>query len=457
MTKLSRKDRYMDLRTSIDEPKQETAASPAPAKSAPAARRSSRQAAPDTKGEHRAAPSRPAASANPVLEDLLGEVTQYNLNNGDLVSSDTQMQILHDLSESGSNSSKRTRHLEKMELNEFAGGTTRNLYSSDLSTLASKKNAERTAPACMEAKRIEEEDDLDLGIFEPANSGSSKNAPSANEVELTNTQQVQLEAHLAAMQQSAAETSVFEDEQPEEEPVPVRKTGGSKKGSVFSRLMANMNSRNDEPEDEEEEAFLSDEEDVIENPAQEDSDLLDEEIILTVQTPKTYRSNAGYADYESQNPQIEEEEEVEEDVFEDEDDPRVQRARKKARRASEKAAKKAEKARAKAVKDDFDDAYDEEDITMSDDPSSTQEFDADDLSAKRSFFGGRKKSERIEKPDYEDFDEDYDEDEEDDRSYDPEDHAVSKGASIFMIVTSIILVVLIIATVYGMSMLGIFG
>lgn len=142
MTKLSRKDKYRDLRESIELEAEQTSAQVKPG-------RLSRMAAPDLRFEQRkeAPASEPGLAENPVLEDLLGEVKQYNMDNGDLVTEDTQLQILHDLSYGPQGDARRSDYIETMEQNEDAGGTTRNLYGSDLSAIMSAASKSSPQPA----------------------------------------------------------------------------------------------------------------------------------------------------------------------------------------------------------------------------------------------------------------------------------------------------------------------
>lgn len=165
MTKLSRKDKYRDLRSSIEQEAVQTSAKP---------ERSIRMAAPDMRQDQR---NQSRTDAVPVLEDLLGEVKQYNLDNGDLNLEDTQMQILHNLNSAQNAKARRSQHLVAMEQNEDAGGTTRNLYGSDLSSVVSvssmpKQSARPSTrqsvpndednPRVLKADEIVEEDYLDL-------------------------------------------------------------------------------------------------------------------------------------------------------------------------------------------------------------------------------------------------------------------------------------------------------
>lgn len=164
MAKLSRKEKYQDLRDSLEQESE-------PQVSTKQAR-STRMAAPDFKADQKL--------RGPVIEDLLGEVKQYNLDNGELVTDDTQMQILHDLSSQDQAAARRSVHFETMEQNEDVGGTTRNLYGSDLSSLMSNQTSRRTSQpiqsnttqvkstTASQTKRVQNEEPDFLDLFTPS-------------------------------------------------------------------------------------------------------------------------------------------------------------------------------------------------------------------------------------------------------------------------------------------------
>jgi hypothetical protein len=101
-----------------------------------------RQAAP---GHADARRGQTSQNSSEVIENVLGEVFQYNAEHGNTVSDDQQMQILYEINEDKEMDSKRSEHLETMEANENAGGTTRNIYASDLEEVS--KAAARAAAA----------------------------------------------------------------------------------------------------------------------------------------------------------------------------------------------------------------------------------------------------------------------------------------------------------------------
>lgn len=127
MSKLTRMEKYSQLRAQYANEANAPAA-------APEKKPSPRLAAPD---------GRKAGSESKVIEDVLGEVKQYNLENGDLVEEDTQMQILYDLSQDKDPTEMRKSHLEPMEVNEAAGGTTIELYSSSLESVPQAVSASK--------------------------------------------------------------------------------------------------------------------------------------------------------------------------------------------------------------------------------------------------------------------------------------------------------------------------
>lgn len=128
MSKLSRKDRYKDLRESMASPDfdpQSVKPSPRPA----------RAAAPDLREKSKTQQVVfPATSS--VMEDLFEEVSAYNHDSLNTHLDDRQIEILHEFTESSASDERRNSHFVTMEQKEDEGGTTRNLFSSDLSAIA---------------------------------------------------------------------------------------------------------------------------------------------------------------------------------------------------------------------------------------------------------------------------------------------------------------------------------
>lgn len=153
MAKLSRITKYQDLRDRLE---QETTAATAASTSGPVkltrmSRTEKAQAA------HASEPAQPT-SATPevkeqqagVMDGLLDEVKQYNIDKGDRIMEDTQINILRTLDDNIEQDLKRRSHLEIMEENEDAGGRTMNIYTKDIKevsrpveTAAAEKTAEQ--------------------------------------------------------------------------------------------------------------------------------------------------------------------------------------------------------------------------------------------------------------------------------------------------------------------------
>lgn len=124
MTQLSRKQKYQELRDRLDE--ETTAAQAQPVKM----QRLSRV---DNNLSHankplyphdtvRVSPTVKEMPTSPVMEDLLGEVKQYNIENGNRITDDTQINILKQLDTT--ESKKRNQHVIPMETDDEDLGST---------------------------------------------------------------------------------------------------------------------------------------------------------------------------------------------------------------------------------------------------------------------------------------------------------------------------------------------
>lgn len=128
MTRLSRTERYRELREQMEE---ETTKSTLTTPEAP--ERTVRSAAPDVRGIHENDMAKNAILNNravqpkrqAVMDELLGEVKQYNIDRGQRVTEDTQINILEILQDEDTDDSRRSAHLEQMEESPMdVGGTT---------------------------------------------------------------------------------------------------------------------------------------------------------------------------------------------------------------------------------------------------------------------------------------------------------------------------------------------
>ncbi len=71
----------------------------------------------------RVSPTVKEMPTSPVMEDLLGEVKQYNIDNGNRITDDTQINILKQL-DSTSETRKRNQHVIPMETDDEDLGST---------------------------------------------------------------------------------------------------------------------------------------------------------------------------------------------------------------------------------------------------------------------------------------------------------------------------------------------
>ena len=173
MNKLSRTKRYQDLRNSLDE---ETTLT-----------RSNAVINENADFSHANQPLHPHLEdsvrpnvefqSSPVMDELLGEVKQYNIENGNRYEDDTQINILRQLDATPSVPRKKA-HIVEMEENPETMGNTLKLPKSlnqelDIASFMSHSNIEEETPVREESKvvlkptniqvdDIVEEDNLDL-------------------------------------------------------------------------------------------------------------------------------------------------------------------------------------------------------------------------------------------------------------------------------------------------------
>ena len=116
MTQLSRKQKYQELRDRLDE--ETTAAQAQPVKLQRLSRVDSGSHANKPLYPHdtvRVSPTVKEMPTSPVMEDLLGEVKQYNIDNGNRITDDTQINILKQLDTTSSDTMKRNQHVIPMD------------------------------------------------------------------------------------------------------------------------------------------------------------------------------------------------------------------------------------------------------------------------------------------------------------------------------------------------------
>ena len=167
MTQLSRKQKYQELRDRLDE--ETTAAQAQPVK----LQRLSRV---DNNLSHankplyphdtvRVSPTVKEMPTSPVMEDLLGEVKQYNIDNGNRITDDTQINILKQLDTTETR--KRNQHVIPMETDDEDLGSTMKISKQkqpELERVARvEPKEEKIVLSSQDVQDIKEtDDDLDL-------------------------------------------------------------------------------------------------------------------------------------------------------------------------------------------------------------------------------------------------------------------------------------------------------
>ena len=125
MTQLSIKQKYQELRDRLDE--ETTAAQAQPVKLQRLSRVDSGSHANKPLYPHdtvRVSPTVKEMPTSPVMEDLLGEVKQYNIDNGNRITDDTQINILKQLDTTSSETMKRNQHVNPMDTDDEDLGST---------------------------------------------------------------------------------------------------------------------------------------------------------------------------------------------------------------------------------------------------------------------------------------------------------------------------------------------
>lgn len=135
MAKLSRTARFQDLRDQLDEETTVAQTSPEEQIKLTRSSRSQNKALHANEGQPAASVQAEPAQTSTVMDDLLGEVKQYNIDNGDRAIEDTQINILKTLDSTQTRNSRRNAHMETMEANEEAGETTMNVLSQNVDVL----------------------------------------------------------------------------------------------------------------------------------------------------------------------------------------------------------------------------------------------------------------------------------------------------------------------------------
>ena len=168
MAKLSRTQRYQELRDQLDE--QTTKAQSQPVKTPRLSRVNdnvSSNALPHSAKAyfpHEETQARPAdanIAPSPVMDELLGEVKRYNIENGNRITADTQINILKSLDDPETETMRRKQHVLPMEEPEESFGSTMKM-----SAFASETKTEAPKPAPKKARIVLTANDIRADEFE---------------------------------------------------------------------------------------------------------------------------------------------------------------------------------------------------------------------------------------------------------------------------------------------------
>lgn len=146
MAQLSRKQRYQELRNQLDE--ETTAAQADIAKPQRLSRVNSASHANKPLYPHdtvRVSPQVKEIPTSPVMEDLLGEVKQYNIDNGNRITDDTQINILKQL-DTTTETLKRNQHVLPMSEDEDTTGSTMRIQNEKTQEIPRVISRQQSAP-----------------------------------------------------------------------------------------------------------------------------------------------------------------------------------------------------------------------------------------------------------------------------------------------------------------------
>ena len=164
MTQLSRKQKYQELRDRLDE--ETTAAQAQPVKLQRLSRVDSGSHANKPLYPHdtvRVSPTVKEMPTSPVMEDLLGEVKQYNIDNGNRITDDTQINILKQL-DSTSETRKRNQHVIPMETDDEDLGSTMKISKPRQTITRQEPKEEKIVLTSQDVEDVKKpvDDELDL-------------------------------------------------------------------------------------------------------------------------------------------------------------------------------------------------------------------------------------------------------------------------------------------------------
>ena len=165
MTQLSRKQKYQELRDRLDE--ETTAAQAQPVKLQRLSRVDSGSHANKPLYPHdtvRVSPTVKEMPTSPVMEDLLGEVKQYNIDNGNRITDDTQINILKQLDTTSSDTMKRNQHVIPMDIDDEVLGSTMKISKPRQTITRQEPKEEKIVLTSQDVEDVKKpvDDELDL-------------------------------------------------------------------------------------------------------------------------------------------------------------------------------------------------------------------------------------------------------------------------------------------------------
>lgn len=165
MTQLSRKQKYQELRDRLDE--ETTAAQAQPVKLQRLSRVDSGSHANKPLYPHdtvRVSPTVKEMPTSPVMEDLLGEVKQYNIDNGNRITDDTQINILKQLDTTSSDTMKINQHVIPMDTDDEDLGSTMKISKPRQTITRQEPKEEKIVLTSQDVEDVKKpvDDELDL-------------------------------------------------------------------------------------------------------------------------------------------------------------------------------------------------------------------------------------------------------------------------------------------------------
>ena len=112
----------------------------------------------------RVSPTVKEMPTSPVMEDLLGEVKQYNIDNGNRITDDTQINILKQLDTTSSDTMKRNQHVIPMDTDDEDLGSTMKISKPRQTITRQEPKEEKIVLTSQDVEDVKKplDDELDL-------------------------------------------------------------------------------------------------------------------------------------------------------------------------------------------------------------------------------------------------------------------------------------------------------